>query len=98
MRLLGLPDDLLLRIALELDFEERLRLSEVCSRLRALCSGPSLLWRDVAATLVVPPPLEGEGTKELTTLAQFHRCLLASLWGRGRRVQATCSLAAFAAG
>lgn len=47
MKLLDLPDDLLLRTLVHLPFDERLRLAEVCRRLHTLSAAPGELWREV---------------------------------------------------
>ncbi|PRW39121.1 adenylate cyclase [Chlorella sorokiniana] len=47
LQLLDLPPDVLVSILSRLPFNERLRLSGVCRRLRQLCAGPSQLWRCV---------------------------------------------------
>ena len=49
LQLPDLPEDIVLRIALHLPFTQRLRLSEVCHKLRQLCAGPSEMWRMVEA-------------------------------------------------
>lgn len=67
--LLELPEDLLLRIALQLKLGERLRLGEVCRKLRQLCAGPSELWRSVATTLRV----QGGGDAAMQAFAAFRR-------------------------
>ena len=60
--LLELPDDLLLRIFVQLPaLQERLRLAEVCRRLHALTAGPSELWREVD---VQPLRYQGAGDLE----------------------------------
>lgn len=58
--LLELQDDLLVAVAERLPFRERLRLAEVCRRLRQLCAGPSPLWRcvDISRRLRRKPGLE----------------------------------------
>lgn len=45
LQLLDLLPDALLRILVQLTFTERLRMSEVCRKLRLVCAGPTELWR-----------------------------------------------------
>ena len=61
MQLLELPDDLLLRILGQLPFTQRLRVAEVCRRLRALTAAPSELWREVDADVRLRGLLEEDG-------------------------------------
>ena len=67
--LLDLPEDVLLRIGLQLKLNERLRLAEVCRKLRQLCAGPSELWRVLRARLRA----DGGGDAALQALVHFRR-------------------------
>ncbi|KAI7841155.1 hypothetical protein COHA_005121 [Chlorella ohadii] len=70
--LLDLPEDVLLRIGLQLALRERLALAGVCCKLRRLCAGPSELWRSLRVTL----PAEEEGEEDaLQQLVRFRRWL-----------------------
>lgn len=66
---LDLPDDLLLRVLLCLPFNDRLQLSGACRRLRALCGGPSLLWRHVPAVTRRLRRLPGQSKQDLDAAA-----------------------------
>ncbi len=69
-QLLDLPEDVLLRIGLQLALRERLLLAGVCRKLRRLCAGPSELWRSLRVTL----PAEEEGQEgSLQQLVRFRR-------------------------
>ncbi|PRW33171.1 small GTP-binding [Chlorella sorokiniana] len=70
-QLLDLPEDVLLRIALQLSLQGQLLLAGVCRKLRQMCAGPSELWRVVKATLRA----EEGADAALQQLVRFRRWL-----------------------